>query len=184
MILNQGRILRKKFFFHLPYNFAPVAGKEKLESDLFWESKPFVSSHSPPPLCGSIQAETNYIAQKGDHVSCPVVPSSRPSLSSLLIILFVPGRSLPVFVRLMVKNSWSWQKLSLSILPRTSIFLQLCCASVIYNTHPLSPGNTAVLLDYVFCFALWSKSGSLRSSRLPQPHCTTAFCILPVYAHN
>ena len=25
---------------------------------------------SPPPLCGSIQAETNFVAQQGDHVSC------------------------------------------------------------------------------------------------------------------
>ena len=30
---------------------------------------PLVFSSRPPPLCGCIQAEPNYIAQQGDHVS-------------------------------------------------------------------------------------------------------------------
>ncbi|KAK3749703.1 hypothetical protein QZH41_014977, partial [Actinostola sp. cb2023] len=33
------------------------------------------SSESPPPLCGAVQADNNYIAQSGDHVAARVKTS-------------------------------------------------------------------------------------------------------------
>lgn len=107
---------------------------------------------SPPPLCGSIQAESNYVAQQGDHVryiqnyqsnSCihfiffADVPSTLPvlivpcrvaclSLPSLLITSSVCLRLLHVSVPLTVKNSWSWQKLSHSTRLQISTFSEFC----------------------------------------------------------
>lgn len=48
---------------------------------------PLVFSSRPPPLCGCIQAEPNYIAQQGDHVSWQRVSHYFKSIPASLISL-------------------------------------------------------------------------------------------------
>ncbi|KAL9982098.1 hypothetical protein ACROYT_G010895 [Oculina patagonica] len=50
------------------------------------------TSESPPPLCGSIQAEANYVAQQGDHVAARVrTPDGEEQLILAEIVSFNPS---------------------------------------------------------------------------------------------
>lgn len=50
------------------------------------------ASESPPPLCGSIQAETNFVAQQGDHVAARVrTPDGEEQLILAEIVSFNPS---------------------------------------------------------------------------------------------
>ncbi|XP_020601852.1 SAGA-associated factor 29-like [Orbicella faveolata] len=50
------------------------------------------ASESPPPLCGSVQAESNYVAQQGDHVAARVrTPDGEEQLILAEIVSFNPS---------------------------------------------------------------------------------------------
>lgn len=127
---------------------------------------------SPPPLCGSIQAESNYVAQQGDHVryvqnyqsncvyiSFSLYMSPPPTLSVLIVLYRFAFLSLPsllitssvclrllhVFVPLTVKNSWSWQKLSHSTRLQISTFSEFCNTTLVrYLTGDFSVSAVVV----------------------------------------
>lgn len=49
------------------------------------------ASESPPPLCGRIQAESNYVAQQGDHVAARVRTPDEEQLILAEIVSFNPS---------------------------------------------------------------------------------------------